>query len=260
MKATAGFVCDPHAPFRLLPNHTSFSTSISRYKRSPIRFHAHNQEIRVCTNRTCRRQGSFQTLETLNGLAPPTITVNSCGCLGKCGAGPNVAVLPDGFVVGHCGTPARAAELMMGLSGSGGGYDPLSVSKSLEALALRKRAETEMEEGDFSQADLHLSQAIELKPCGGIHIIFKDRSIVRLAQGNYSGALEDANEALKVAPQYTEGYICQGDAFFAMDHFDSAETSYSTALEIDPSIRRSKSFKARVDKLQEKLSAVNISI
>lgn len=158
MKATAGFVCDPHAPFRLLPNHTSFSTSISRYKRSPIRFHAHNQEIRVCTNRTCRRQGSFQTLETLNGLAPPTITVNSCGCLGKCGAGPNVAVLPDGFVVGHCGTPARAAELMMGLSGSGGGCDPLSVSKSLEALALRKRAETEMEEGDFSQADLHLSQ------------------------------------------------------------------------------------------------------
>ncbi|KAG7020025.1 Small glutamine-rich tetratricopeptide repeat-containing protein alpha, partial [Cucurbita argyrosperma subsp. argyrosperma] len=167
------------------------STSISL---TPIR--AQNQEIRVCTNRTCRRQGSFQTLETL------------------------------------------------------------SVSKSLEALALRKRAECEVEDGNFSQADLLLSKAIELKPCGGIHIIFKDRSIVRLALGNHAGALEDANEALRVAPRYPEAYICQGDVFLSMDHFDSAEMSYSTALEIDPSIRRSKSFKARVAKLQEKLNAV----
>ena len=38
-------------------------------------------------------------------------------------------------------------------------------------------------------------------------------------------------------------YICQGDAFLAMDQLDLAEKSYLTALEIDPSIRRSKSFK-----------------
>lgn len=30
------------------------------------------------------------------------------------------------------------------------------------------------------------------------------RSWVRLVMGNYSGALEDANEALKLAPQYIE--------------------------------------------------------
>lgn len=58
---------------------------------------------------------------------------------------------------------------------SGGVSDSLGVSKSLEALALRKRAECEVEDGNFSQADLLLSKAIELKPCGGIHIIFKDR-------------------------------------------------------------------------------------
>ncbi|XP_022923908.1 small glutamine-rich tetratricopeptide repeat-containing protein beta isoform X1 [Cucurbita moschata] len=247
MTATLCLLC---IPLRFPPNRTSFSsTSISL---TPIR--AQNQEIRVCTNRTCRRQGSFQTLETLSALAPPTITVNPSGCLGKCGAGPNVAVLPDGFVVGHCATPARAAEVIMQLSG--GVSDSLGVSKSLEALALRKRAECEVEDGNFSQADLLLSKAIELKPCGGIHIIFKDRSIVRLALGNHAGALEDANEALRVAPRYPEAYICQGDVFLSMDHFDSAEMSYSTALEIEPSIRRSKSFKARVAKLQEKLNAV----
>lgn len=40
-----------------------------------------------------------------------------------------------------------------------------------------------------------------------------------------------------------QAYICQGDAFLAMDQLDLAEKSYSIALEIDPSIRRSKSFK-----------------
>ncbi|KAL0535728.1 hypothetical protein IC582_030069 [Cucumis melo] len=254
MKGSVCFLC-ASLPFLPNPNHTSFSSSSdSISKRSSIHAQTHHQEIRVCTNRTCRRQGSFLALEILSALAPPTIVVNPSGCLGKCGAGPNVAVLPDGFVIGHCGTPARAADLIIQLSGRDS--DSVGVSKSLEALALRKRAQCELEDGNFSQAELLLSQAIDLIPCGGIHIIFKDRSVVRLALGNHSGALEDANEALRVAPQYLEAYICQGDVFLAMDKFDSAEISYSTALEIDPSIRRSKSFKARVAKLQEKLSAV----
>lgn len=102
-----------------------------------------------------------------------------------------------------------------------------------------------------------LSQAIELKPIGGIHILHKDRSLARLAMNKYPEALDDAREALTFSPQYVEGYICQGDAFLAMDQFDLAEKSYLTALEMDPSIRRSKSFKARVAKLQEKLASVN---
>lgn len=40
-----------------------------------------------------------------------------------------------------------------------------------------------------------------------------------------------------------QAYICQGDAFLAMDQFDDAGKSYSTCLELDPSIRRSKSFR-----------------
>lgn len=40
-----------------------------------------------------------------------------------------------------------------------------------------------------------------------------------------------------------QAYICQGDAFLAMEQLDLAEKSYLTALEIDPSIRRSRSFK-----------------
>ncbi|KAL4331747.1 uncharacterized protein LOC107482222 isoform X1 [Arachis duranensis] len=216
---------------------------------------AHAQEIRVCTNRTCRKQGSFQTLETLSALAPPNLAVNSCGCLGRCGAGPNLAILPDGFIVAHCGTPAQAAQLVATLFSR----DDADATSSLEALALRKRAEIEFQNRNLSEAELLLSQAIDSEPFGGMHVLFKCRSVVRLELGNYRGALQDAREALNLAPRYSEAYICQGDAFLALNEFESAEQSYLASLDIDPLIRRSKSFKARILKLQEKVAAVNTS-
>lgn len=132
--------------FRFPSNHKSFC--IPRIK-------AELKELRVCTNRTCRRQGSMQILETLSGLAPPGVAVKSCGCLGRCGAGPNLVALPEGVVIGHCGTAARASDILMELCGKSGSDDAV---KSLEALALRKRAETEIEKENFSEAEQLLSQ------------------------------------------------------------------------------------------------------
>lgn len=48
-----------------------------------------------------------------------------------------------------------------------------------------------------------------------------------------------------------QAYICLGDAFLAMDKFDSAESSYLTSLHIDPSVRRSKSFKVSFYLMQD---------
>ncbi|KAJ7975347.1 Tetratricopeptide repeat-containing protein [Quillaja saponaria] len=261
MKATLSFFHNSHSPcLLLLPNYYSLpiSQSYPPLKRRRSGVQAEVQEIRVCTNRTCRRQGSFQTLETLSGLAPPNVDVKSCGCLGRCGAGPNIAFLPERIIVGHCGTAARAAQVMVGLFSASEGTDSDEVKKSLDALSLRKRAEIEFEKKNFDEAELLLSQAIELKPFGGFHIIYKCRSVVRLALGNNSGALEDAREALTLAPEYAEAYICEGNALVAMDQLDLAEKSYLTAIHIDPSIRHSKSFKVRITKLQDKLTTANI--
>ncbi|KAK9278484.1 hypothetical protein L1049_028050 [Liquidambar formosana] len=255
MKGQMSSLSSTHVP-SLLPQNKNLS--IFKFKAAPNPYKCGRikaeMEIKVCVNRTCRRQGSMQTLEILSGIAPPDVAVKSCGCLGHCGAGPNLVVLPDGVFVGHCGTAARAADVVMALCG-GSGSDAW---KSLDALALRKQAEVEFHGGNFSEAELLLSQAIDLKPCGGIHIIYKDRSFAKLAMGDYSGALEDAKEAMALAPQYSEAYICLGDAFLAMNQFDAAEKSYSTSLELDPSIRHSRSFKARIAKLQEKFAAANM--
>lgn len=148
------------SPSPLTAEPFSPSKRLRRRRRDfPFSVEAGQQEIQVCTNRTCRKQGSFQTLETLSGLAPPNVAVKPCGCLGKCGAGPNLAVLPDGLIVGHCGTAARAAEVMMGLVSEGEGSGSYDVKKSLDALALRKRAEIEFEKQNFTEAELLLSQA-----------------------------------------------------------------------------------------------------
>eukprot|EP00262_Sarcandra_glabra_P015105 TRINITY_DN4587_c0_g1_i1.p1 TRINITY_DN4587_c0_g1~~TRINITY_DN4587_c0_g1_i1.p1 ORF type:complete len:251 (+),score=41.89 TRINITY_DN4587_c0_g1_i1:111-863(+) len=213
-------------------------------------------EIRVCVNKSCSKLGSRQTLQTLSDLSPPNISVKSCGCLGRCGAGPNLVVLPDGVLVSHCETAARAAEVLAGFYGGDGGWDAFT---NLEALALRKRGENAMKKGDFLEAENLLSQAIDLNPGGGLQISYTSRSAVRLALGNNSAALEDAKEASKICPRFPQAYIAQGDAFLAMEEWDAAEEAYSSALLIDPSIRRSKSFKARVVKLQERLATVDVS-
>ncbi|KAK1326830.1 hypothetical protein QJS10_CPA01g00117 [Acorus calamus] len=211
-------------------------------------------EIRICVNRTCRRQGSMDALETLSGIVPAGVSVTSCGCLGRCGSGPNLVVLPGGVTVSHCGTAARAAQVVEALFGRGS--DP---GVNLEALALRRKAEAEVESGRVSEAEALLSQAIELKPSGGLHFIYKCRSVARLKMGDAFGALEDATEASRIAPDYPQAYLCQGDAYLAMEEWGAAEEAYSRALLVDPSIRRSKSFKSRVAKLEEKLATVNMS-
>ncbi|KAF3671519.1 putative WW domain-containing oxidoreductase-like [Capsicum annuum] len=261
----------PFSSFLLfsLPKSKPFNNS--RIKASSSEKEGRNKEIRVCTERACRKQGSLDTLQVLSGIVPPFVSVNSCGCLGRCGAGPNVVVLPGPVFIKHCGTPTRAAEVMAFVCFGRDDVEEES-RRSLEALALRKRAEDEMGNGNFCEAHRLLSQAIDLKPFGGVHIMLKDRrsrvqaletasgrnarSAVELAMGNLAEALDDAKEALTIAPNYPEGYISQGDAFMALDQVDAAEKSYSMALELDPSFRRSKSFKgalASVSRVKEAL-------
>lgn len=62
-----------------------------------------------------------QVLQFAKDLALPSIEAVSCGCLGACGAGPNVALIPkDGtspLILRHVGTPQRVADLLRGVCG-----------------------------------------------------------------------------------------------------------------------------------------------
>jgi len=51
--------------------------------------------VRVCQNRTCKKQGAAKVLEAFAKLPVPGVTVTTSGCLGQCGNGPMVLVLPE---------------------------------------------------------------------------------------------------------------------------------------------------------------------
>ena len=107
--------------------------------------------MRVCTNRTCARQGGREVLAALAGLAPPRVVVDSCGCLGRCGAGPNVAASVGGSaaVFGHVGTAARGAQLLEHLLGAA----EFDAAAGLSALAAREKAEAALEKGSAAEAE-----------------------------------------------------------------------------------------------------------
>lgn len=124
---------------------------------------------------------------------------------------------------------------------------------------MRKKGEKELEMNNFSEAEVLFSQAIDLEPSGGRHLIYRSRSVARLGMGDNAGALDDAVEAANIAPKYPQAYLSQGDAYITMEKWTAAEKAYSNALLIDPSLRRSKSFKAQIARLQEKLVALEAS-
>lgn len=53
------------------------------------------RRLLVCQNRTCRKQGSAKVLAAFQTFDIPNIAVEKSGCLGQCGKGPMVLVLPE---------------------------------------------------------------------------------------------------------------------------------------------------------------------
>lgn len=51
--------------------------------------------VQVCQNRTCKKQGAVQVLAALAALPIPGVTITASSCLGQCGNGPMVLILPD---------------------------------------------------------------------------------------------------------------------------------------------------------------------
>lgn len=54
-----------------------------------------SHQILVCQNRTCRKQGSAQVLKAFQAVAIAETDIKGTGCLGHCGSGPMVVILPE---------------------------------------------------------------------------------------------------------------------------------------------------------------------
>lgn len=54
------------------------------------------KSILVCQHLTCRKQGAAKVLAAFrSNVSANEISYEGCGCLGQCGNGPNVLILPE---------------------------------------------------------------------------------------------------------------------------------------------------------------------
>ncbi|ELS02884.1 ferredoxin [Xenococcus sp. PCC 7305] len=54
-----------------------------------------SKTVLVCQGNTCSPSGADKVLAVFQAQAPPGVTIIGCGCLGQCGNGPMVLILPE---------------------------------------------------------------------------------------------------------------------------------------------------------------------
>lgn len=67
--------------------------------------------VRVCQHRTCKKQGAQEVLAAFLALPVPDVVVTPSGCLGQCGNGPMVLILPE--MVWYSGVQPHEVSLVV---------------------------------------------------------------------------------------------------------------------------------------------------
>ncbi|KAG1656858.1 hypothetical protein FOA52_006545 [Chlamydomonas sp. UWO 241] len=207
-------------------------------------------DVRVCTNRTCKRQGSQQVLKFVQDLQLENIDAQASGCLGICGNGPNVAVVERGapagpsslsepLVLSHVATPRDAAEAL-GLA-CGVGIDEADVA----AVQLRLQGNALAVEGDLEGAVCAYSSGLAAHPRHGGHLLMLNRSAAQLQLGRKQEALDDALAALEASPPgFAKAYIRAIDCYYALGRHADAADVYVSAVSANPKLKQQPEFKA----------------
>ena len=238
-------------------HHVRSASSRREARRPPSRTYASvtiaggsNVEVRICTNSSCRKLGSKQVLQYFRELVDSSqVTVSPCGCLGQCGNGPNLVLLPSELVLRHVQTPAQVSSLIKRQLAGGE-----SAEKAFEVLQLRTEGNQAFESGNLGQAIEMYGKALELGYPEGRHLLHGNRSAAHFSSGNIDGALADAQRATQLAPEWAKGYIRLADALEAKGEYEDAMEALHAALDRDDSLVTSASFRRKLKKVHDEVA------
>lgn len=98
------------------------------------------------------------------------------------------------------------------------------------ALFLEKvrQSNAACQNGDFAKAVALYTDALTLDPTN--YILYSNRSAARLKQGQFSLALQDANKAKELCPQWGKAYFRQGVALQCLRRYGEALAAFSAGL------------------------------
>jgi tetratricopeptide (TPR) repeat protein len=130
---------------------------------------------------------------------------------------------------------------------------------TLGTLAIGSQAEAKnVFHSQQTQASQIIAQAPNSPPANNNNAAnYLKRAIERFQGKDYSGAIDDFNQALKLEPKNTSAYVGRGAAKFLLEQFQAAKTDFDTALEITPDIAYAHYFRGFTNyALKDKAAAI----
>ncbi|KAJ5558034.1 hypothetical protein N7535_009524 [Penicillium sp. DV-2018c] len=107
------------------------------------------------------------------------------------------------------------------------------------ADALKAEGNKAFSAKDYSTAIEKFTEALAIEPQN--HILFSNRSAVYAAQHEYQKALEDADKAVEIKPDWSKGYVRRGAAQRGLGDLLAAHDAYDEALKLEPGNAQAKS-------------------
>lgn len=222
----------------------AMACTVSKPPRFGPRCHLQAYEIRVCTNKTCKTQGSRQILQFGVDLRHPLVKVEPCGCLGSCGKGPNVVVIPQHTsappkILHYQNSPAKFVDML-------NTFCNVTVDETLLKITeVRLAGNAEAVNGNYLEAIRLYSQALEMAGSGpSRHLLLSNRSGARLAHNDIQGSVEDARQAVEAAPpEFTTAAVRLADALFASGQYEQALLALQAGGERCPNWKKTGEYK-----------------
>jgi tetratricopeptide (TPR) repeat protein len=141
-----------------------------------------------------------------------------------------------------------------------GGVEPIAAEKQL-ALAHASRGWANLEKGNFPQALVEFSRALELNPRGAS---YHGRAIAHRRTDNPRQAVADSDKSIELQPQQSSYYHSRGNVYCDLGELQQAFADYNRAIELAPHLYLGYSGRADVyrdlGKPQQALADLNKAI
>lgn len=122
----------------------------------------------------------------------------------------------------------------------------------MSAASFKEIGNKHLQAKQFDEAIQAYTEAIKLDSSD--HVFFSNRSAAYLSKGDGVNALSDAEQCIKLSPQWPKGYSRKGAALHSLRRYDEAISAYNSGLAVAPTDEGLKSGLSEVHKAKESQS------
>jgi len=130
-------------------------------------------------------------------------------------------------------------------------------SDDLKVIEMRNKANQKYTSRSYSEALELYNAAFDLTPYD--HLVLGNRSITHLKSGNFKAALEDANKAVELRPDWAKGHLRRGNALKMLGRHDEAFKALFSCLVLEKNVKSQKPVKQELAKELHQLLKMSYS-